>query len=390
MKLVVLGLGQCGGRIADEFARLNSKAKARRGMTIITGCFAVNTDAADLSGLSSISKDHRHRILIGARKTGGHGVGKINELGAEIAKEDSDKIIENLRNTKKFFETDAFLLIAGTAGGTGSGAISVITQHLKERYIDKPVWNLLVLPFEHEESTEERTVFNVATCLKSCYSVADAVFLVDNQRYVRKDSSLQTNLSKINSMIADPFYNMLCAGEEKKSKYIGAKLLDAGDIIQTVVGWTVIGYGKTTAPLFKLPELRSDFRKKGAEIQKGIQAMDEAISELSLKCNPADSRRALYLVSGPAKEMNMDMIKEIGDYMRDIAPEAIIRNGDYPRERGVVDVTVLLSELSDVEKVRDYYLRSTDLIPEFKKRQEETEDKLKALDDVSKDIPSLL
>ena len=167
--------------------------------------------------------------------------------------------------------------------------------------------------------------------------------------------------------------------------------MDAGDIIQTVVGWTVIGYGKTTAPIFKLPiELKSDFRKKGTEIQKGIQAMDEAISELSLKCNPADCRRALYLVSGPAKEMNMDMVKEIGDYMRDIAPEAIIRNGDYPRERGLVDVTVLLSELSDVEKVRDYYIRSTDLIPEFKKRQEETEDKLKALEDVSRDIPSLL
>ncbi len=391
MKLVVVGLGQCGGRIADEFARLNGKARSRRGMTIITGCFAVNTDAADLSGLSSISNDHRHRILIGGRKTGGHGVGKINELGAEIAKEDADKIIDAIRTTKRFFETDAFLLIAGSAGGTGSGAIPVITQHLKERYIDKPIWNLIVLPFEHEESTEERTVFNVATCLKSCYSVADAVFLIDNQRYVRKDSSIQSNLSKINGMIVDPFYNMLCAGEEKKSRYIGAKLLDAGDIIQTVVGWTVIGYGKTQAPLFKWPsEWRSDFRKKGTEIQKGIQAMDEAISELSLKCNPADSRRALYLVSGPAKEMNMDMVKEIGDYMRDIAPEAIIRNGDYPRERGLLDVTVLLSELSDVEKVRDYYLRSTDLIPEFKKRQEETEDKLKALEDVSKDIPSLL
>jgi cell division GTPase FtsZ len=390
MKLVVVGLGQCGGRIADEFARLNGRAKGRRGMTIITGCFAVNTDAADLSGLSSISNDHRHRILIGSRKTGGHGVGKINELGAEIAREDADKIIDAIRTTKRFFETDAFLLIAGAAGGTGSGAISVITQHLKERYIDKPIWNLVVLPFEHEETTEERTMFNVATCLKSCYSIADAVFLVDNQRYVRKDSSIQTNLTKINSMIAEPFYNLLCAGEEKKSKYIGAKLLDAGDIIQTVVGWTVIGYGKTSAPLFKLPEFRSDFRKKGQEIQKGIQAMDEAISELSLKCNPADSRRALYLVSGPAKEMNMDMVKEIGDYMRDIAPEAIIRNGDYPREKGIVDVTVLLSELSDVEKIRDYYLKSTDLIPEFKKRQEETEDKLRALEDVSKDIPSLL
>jgi cell division GTPase FtsZ len=390
MKLVVVGLGQCGGRIADEFARLNGRAKARRGMNIITGAFAVNTDAADLSGLTGISKDHRHRILIGGRKTGGHGVGKINELGAEIAKEEADKIFDAIRTTKGFFETDAFLLIAGSAGGTGSGAISVLTQFLKERYIDKPIWDLVVLPFEHEETTEERTVFNVATCLKSCYSVADAVFTVDNQRYVRKDSSIQTNVSKINSMIVEPFYNLLCAGEEKKSKYIGAKLLDAGDIIQTVVGWTAIGYGKTTAPMFRLPTIRSDFRKKGTEIQKGIQAMDEAISELSLKCNPADCRRALYLVSGPAKEMNMDMVKEIGDYMRDIAPEAIIRNGDYPREKGLVDVTVLLSELSDVEKVRDYYIRSTDLIPEFKKRQEETEDKLKALEDVSKDIPSLL
>ncbi len=390
MKLVVVGLGQCGGRIADEFAQMNARAHARRGMNIITGTFAVNTDAADLSGLSAIGKDHRHRILIGSRKTGGHGVGKINELGAEIAREDADKIVDAIRTTKGFFETDAFLLIAGSAGGTGSGAISVLTQFLKERYIDKPIWDLVVLPFEHEETTEERTVFNVATCLKSCYSVADAVFIVDNQRYVRKDSSIQSNVAKINSMIAEPFYNLLCAGEEKKSKYIGAKLLDAGDIIQTVVGWTAVGYGKTVAPMFRLPTMRSDFRKKGTEIQKGIQAMDEAISELSLKCNPADCRRALYLVSGPAKEMNMDMVKEIGDYMRDIAPEAIIRNGDYPREKGIVDVTVLLSELSDVEKVRDYYIRSTDLIPEFKKRQEETEDKLKALDDVSKDIPSLL
>ncbi len=385
-----MGLGQCGGRIADEFARLNSKASIKRGLDIITGCFAVNTDASDLLGLTSIGRDHHHRILIGGRKTGGHGVGKVNEMGAEIAKEDADKIIDNMRGIKKFFETDAFLLIAGTAGGTGSGAISVITQYLKERYFDKPVWDLCILPFEHEEATEERTVFNVATCLKSCYSVADAVFLADNQRYVRKDSSIQSNLSKINSMIAAPFYNILCAGEEKKAKHIGSKLLDAGDIIQTVVGWSTIGYGKTIAPMFKMPEFGSDFRRKGTDIQKGIRAMDEAISELSIRCNPGDARRALYLVTGPPKDISMDMIKEIGDYMRDIAPEAIIRNGDYPRDNGVVDVTILFSELSNVDKVRDYYVRSSNLIPEFKRRQEETEVRLKDLDDVSKDIPSLL
>ncbi len=391
MKLVVAGFGQCGGRIADEFARLNRKARSHRGIEIVTGTFAVNTDAADLSGLTHIKSDYRHRILIGSRKTGGHGVGKINELGAEIAREDADKVIDALRTTKRFFETDAFLFIAGAAGGTGSGAIGVITQHIKERYIDKPVYNLIVLPFEHEESTEDRTVYNSATCLKSTYSVADAVFLVDNQRFVRKDSSIKQNLAKINEMIADPFYNLLCAGEEKKSKYIASRVLDAGDIIQTITGWSVIGFGKSELPLIRFPRERSrDFRKKGNETLKGIQAMDEAISELSLKCNPKDSKRALYLISAPSKEMNMDLIKALGDYMRDLAPEALIRNGDYPRERGVLDVTVILSELSDVEKVRDYYAKSTELIPEFKKRQEETEIKLKVIEDAAKDIPSLL
>ena len=58
MKLVVIGFGQCGGRIADNFARLNRKARSRRGIEIVTGAFAVNTDAADLSGLSFIKSDY--------------------------------------------------------------------------------------------------------------------------------------------------------------------------------------------------------------------------------------------------------------------------------------------------------------------------------------------
>jgi len=391
MKLVVIGFGQCGGRIADEFARLNSRARRRRGIEIITGAFAVNTDAADLSGLSSIKADYQHRVLIGGRKTGGHGVGKINELGAEVAREDSDKVIDAIRTARRFFESDAFLLIAGAAGGTGSGAIPIITKHIKERYVDKPVYNLIVLPFQHEEDTEERTIYNSAACLKSTSSVADAIILIDNQRYIRKDFSLRNNLAKINALIAEPFYNLLCAGEEKKSKYIGVRMLDAGDIMQTLVGWTVMGYGKSQVPLIRFPFVGTrNFRKKSTETHRGIQAMDEAVSELSLKCSPVDAGRALYLLSAPAKEMNMELIKDLGDYLRDIASEAIIRNGDYPRERSILDVTVILSELSDVEKVRNYYTESAGFIPEVKKRQRRMESKLSKIDEAAKDIPSLL
>ena len=391
MKFVVVGFGQCGGRIADEFARLNRRAHGQRGIDIIAGAFAVNTDVADLSGLTGIRPDYQHRILIGGRKTGGHGVGKINELGAEIAKEDGDKIIETIRASKRFSEADAFLLVAGAAGGTGSGAVPVIAQYIKERYVDKPIYTLIVLPFEHEEQTEERTIYNVATCLKSTYLVADAVFLVDNQRYVMKDAPIRSNLAKINAMITEPFYNLLCAGEEKKPKYIGAKILDAGDIIQTVTGWTAIGYGKSQISFAKTLLTRTrDFRNKATEAQKGTQAMDEAISGLSLKCNPIDSKRALYLVSAPAKEMNVDLIKELGTYLKNLAPEAIIRSGDYPRERGMLDITVILSELSDVEKVRYYFTGTISLIATLKKRQEGIDSKYRGIEVTLKDIPSLL
>jgi len=390
MKLVVVGFGQCGGNIADEFSRLSKRARSQRGMEIITGAFAVNTDAADLSGLQTIKPDYQHRILIGGRRTGGHGVGKINELGAEVAKEDGDKVVDALRTAHRFFETDAILLIAGVAGGTGSGALPIITQMMKERYMDKPIYALAVLPFSHEEETEERTIYNAATCLKSLYPIADAVFLADNQRFVRKDFSLRNNLTQINTLMVEPFYNLLCAGEETRRRHIGARMVDAGDIIQSLVGWTVIGYGKTKLPSFRLFSLGRNFRKKSTETHRGIQAMDEALSELSVKCNPAETGRALYLVSAPHREMNMDLVKDLGEYLRDMAPEAVIRNGDYPREKGIIDVTLVLSELGSIEKIKGYYEVATQFIHASKGREKQVEGKLKEIEEAGKDIPSLL
>jgi cell division GTPase FtsZ len=391
VKLLVIGFGQCGSNVADCFAQINKRARSQRRIEIVTGAFAVNTDLADLSGLSYIKSDYRHRILIGGRKSGGHGVGKINELGAEIAREDADKVIDAIRATPHFYESDAFMLCAGAAGGTGSGSISVLTQVLKERYIDKPIYNLIVLPFEHEERTEERTIYNSATCLKSASAVADAIFLVDNQRYVRKNATLRNNLAGINHLIVEPFYNILCAGEEKKAKYVGARLLDAGDIIQSIAGWTVLGFGQAQMAPFRLPfRSTSNFRDKSTEIHRGIEAMDAAISELSFKCNPEDSARALYLVSAPGKEMNLSVIKELGEYLKSLTPEAIIRNGDYPRNGGALEVSVILSELKDVEKVRKYYLEAAQVVSTIKKRKLELDAKLKEIDEASKDVPSLL
>ncbi len=387
MKLLVIGLGQCGGRIADEFARLGMTARAQRKITILTGAYAVNTDIADLTGLATIKPDYQHRVLIGGQKTGGHGVGKINELGAEIARDDGDKIIDAIRSTEQLAETDAFLLIAGAAGGTGSGAIAAITQKLKERFIEKPLYNLIVLPFQHEEEIEERSIYNSATCLKSTYLVADAVIVVDNQRYISKNFSIRSNLNKINSLIVEPFYNLLCAGEEKRPEYIGSRVLDAGDIIQTLSGWTVIGHNRSP---ISGGRKSFHFREKVADSQKGSQAMVNAISEMSLQCSPQDAGRGLYLISAPPKEIDMNLIKDVGAHIKRLAPEAIIRTGDYPREKNALDITVILSELSSVKKITDYFTQTINLVTTIKRKREGVEVEQRDLEQAFKDIPLLL
>jgi tubulin-like protein CetZ len=390
MKLTVIGFGQCGGRIADEFARINKEAVANRGSSIAPGVYAVNTDSADLTGLVHIKADYSHRILIGGHRTAGHGVGKINEMGARVAKEDADKIFNAIISTRQFFESDAFLLAASGGGGTGSGAVAVMTQMIKERFNHKPIYDLIVLPFSHEERTEERSTYNTALCLKSINSIADAVIVVDNQRYVNKDATLANNLSDINRQIVEPFYDLLCAGEETKTKFIGAKTLDAGDIMQTLTGWTAIGYGRSDAPMFNFPFRKTGFRNKIDQTYKGINAMEEAISKLSVDCDPADASRALYLISAPVSEMNMYIVNEIGAHLRNIAPRATIRNGDYPREKHIIDVNVVFSGLNNVQKIRDYYTKSLSLIPEFQKRQEDRQARLKDMEELGKGIPSLL
>jgi len=387
MKLLVIGLGQCGGRVADEFAQLGIRARLDRGIDIITGAFAVNTDVADLSGLTTIRSDYQHRVLIGGQRTGGRGVGKINELGAQIAREDGDKIVDAMRTAPRLAETDAILLIASAAGGTGSGAIATVTQRLKERYIEKPLYNLIVLPFRHEEEVEGRTIFNSATCLKSVYLAADAVILVDNERYVSKTTSIRSNLAKINALIAEPFYNVLCAGEEKKPQYIGSRILDGGDIIQTLAGWTVIGYSQSRKARIKNP---FDFREKMTESQRGVQVMNNALAELSLNCDPKDAGRGLYLISASPKEMEMNLVSDLGAHLKRLAPEAIIRTGDYPRGNGTLTVTVILSELSGVSKLVGYFTHTIELLSIIKKRREGIELEHRDLREAFRDIPTLL
>jgi len=381
MKLMIIGLGGCGNRIADEFARLGKRAQRERGAKVVTDAFAVDTDASAMAGLQFIRSHKDHRIVIGEARTKSHGTGGLPDLGAQVFKDDGYKIVDALRKTKRFPETDAFLLIAGAAGGTGAGGIPVLTRIMKERYADKPVYAVIVLPFEHEEAIDERIILNTAVCLKSIHSVSDAIFLVDNQRYAAKGYSLASNIEKTNRLIADPFFSLLCAGEETKRKRIGVHILDAGGILQSLSGWTVVGYGMLNLRLITLP---------WDEVEnKGNQVMEIAISELSSSCDTKSAMKALYMVSAPAEEMNLDLVKFMGERLRNLAPEATIRYGDYPFNKGAIDVTLIFSALKDVEKVTNYYTKSVGIAERMKMKQDVVAGTPGPTEEAAKDVPPL-
>jgi cell division GTPase FtsZ len=378
---MIIGLGGCGNRIADEFARLGNRAQRERGARVITDAFAVDTDASAMGGLQFIKSHKDQRIVIGEARTKNHGTGGLAELGAQVFKDDGYKIVDALRKAKRFPETDAFLLIAGAAGGTGAGGIPVLTKIMKERYTDKPVYSVIVLPFDHEQAIDERIILNTAVCLKSIHSASDAVFLIDNQRYAAKGYSLASNIEKTNRLIADPFFSLLCTGEETKRKRIGVHVLDAGGILQSLSGWTVVGYGSVNLRLITLP---------WDEIEnKGNQVMEIALSELSLTCDTKSATKALYMVSAPAEEMNLDLVKFLGERLRNLAPEATIRYGDYPFNKGIIDVTLIFSGLKNVEKVTDYYTKSVSVAERMKTKKDVAAGTPSQTEEAAKDVPPL-
>ena len=117
--------------------------------------------------------------------------------------------------------------------------------------------------------------------------------------------------------------------------------------------------------------------------------MNQALSALSLRCSPADTKRALYLLTAPPEEMTVDMIKQISSYLKNTVPEAIIRSGDHPRGK-TVNVTVILSELINSRRIMDYFTKALRYTYLTKRRQGGIEYEHTGVEGNLSDIPSLL
>lgn len=393
MKLVVVGTGQGGSNIADEFVVLGKWVWKNRHIRVFTGgendpiekgVFAINLGAGDLYGLRNIPHTEDHTILLGTTdEFRGRGAGKVNADGAEQARKSSRRIVATIREHGDVATADAIMVIATTAGGTGSGSIGVIVDVLKEAF-RKPVYAMLVLPFANQYDDPDSMV-NTATCLKKVLenSQADAVFLVDNQKFVRATESMTTNYSEINRRIADSFMDILCVGEETDRRFIG-EVLDANDVIRILHGPTAIGVSQTQVPkraLSILDRIRGNghrakhFAASKEQIERAQNVLHRALGELSVDCELWEDGSAIYdaqnvlgLFAGPNEEATEEIVEMMDNCLAEKVPGAGRRKGTYPgRTSDTISVTVIVSNLgrgSAMELIESIYVDATRMIDE--------------------------
>lgn len=391
MKVIAIGIGQCGCNIADEFYTINKYSKSFFGgrIEILTEAFAINSDETDLTSLRHIPKDRNHRIIMGITKTFGHGVGKVNTEGTKLMKEITPVVIDDVLCSEKFHESDAIVVIASSAGGTGSGSIGYLVRELKDR-VEKPVYAIIVLPFAYEEKAEiSYAVLNTATCVNTVSQYADAVFLLDNERFGRGGTSLGNNLQMINQQMVKNFFDLFCAGEEHHRKLIGSKVIDAGDIMQSLHGISTIGRGEIALSTFHRWK-KEDYREAAKASNSLVGAYNQALNNLSLRIKMEDARTILAMVCAPKDVITMSAMAEISNSLQERSPQAVIRMGDYPRRGKEVSVSVVLSNVIASDRVANFFVRAEHLIKIQKDVEKENEVKIGQLYSLGSELPTLV
>jgi cell division GTPase FtsZ len=237
--------------------------------------------------------------------------------------------------------------------------------------VNKPVYALIVLPLTAEGNVPAN-VYNTALCLKSIDKTADAVFLFDNEK-VMSEASIKSAASNdaLNREIVAPFFDLLRASEKVDQKFLGTSNIGIGDIVQSLNGWSAIGYGRAQISPSGLTLFRrgDHFESKGEETIKAMEALGSALSHFSIQCRLEDARKALYLLCVPGKNANINMARSVGNRMRELTNNGEVRGGDFYGVKDHASVTLIASRITFLDKVKDYYERASIQVEDLKKKE---------------------
>jgi cell division GTPase FtsZ len=360
MRIFFIGFGQAGGKIVDMFLEQDKKLGGQSFRGIV-----VNTARTDLMGLKNI--EMKDRILIGQTVVKGHGVGTDNASGAKITFDEVDAIISAI-DKRGTHDVDAFMIVAGLGGGTGSGGSPVLARHLKKIYRE-PVYALGILPAPEEGRLYS---YNAARSLATLVKEADNTFIFDNSAWKNEGESVKSAFTRLNDEIVRRFGVLFRAGEVGRAG-VGEMVVDSSEIINTLRGGGIstVGYAITEVSSRRskpsvgsfIGGIKGSFRKKEAteEVLLGEDRTAKIISlvrramlgRLTLPCDYSTAERALVLVAGPPDELDRKGIEKAKSWVEENIAGVEVRGGDYPVNSEYIAAVVMLATVSNAPRIRE-------------------------------------
>jgi cell division GTPase FtsZ len=364
MRVFFIGFGQAGGKIADMFVEQDKKMAAQSFRAI-----SVNTARTDLMGLKYIGL--RDRILIGQTMVKGHGVGTDNVTGAKVTSDEIDSII-NAIDSRGTHDIDAFVIIAGLGGGTGSGGSPVLARALKRIYRE-PVYALGILPAPEEGRLYS---YNAARSLSTLVNEVDSTFLFDNSAWKNEGESIKSAYQRLNDEIVRRFGVLFRAGEVTKMG-VGEMVVDSSEIINTLRGGgiTSVGYAITEVVSRRTKQKKGIFGGLKDTISRTTSGKKEASEEvllgedksakiialvrramlgrLTLPCDYSSAERALVLIAGPPEEMDRKGVEKSKSWVEENIAGIEVRGGDYPVDSNYIAAVVVLATVGNAPRIRE-------------------------------------
>ena len=383
MKLAMIGFGQAGGKIVDKFLEYDR----RTGSEIVRAAVAVNTAKADLMGLEQIPQEQR--VLIGQSRVKGHGVGADNELGAEVAEEDIGEV-QGAIDGIPVHEVDAFLIVAGLGGGTGSGGAPVLAKYLKRIYTE-PVYGLGILPGSDEGGIY---TLNAARSFQTLVNEVDNLLVFDNDAWRKTGESVQSGYDEINEEIVKRFGILFGAGEVRQGQEVAESVVDSSEIINTLSGGGVstVGYARETVERKgKSGGLLSKLTGSDESIEDQLDSANTtnritslvrkaALGRLTLPCEIDGTERALLVMAGPSAYLNRKGIERGRKWLEEQTGSMEVRGGDYPiNNSDFVASAILLSGVTNVPRIKELQQVAIEAQDNINEIREESEANLQNL-----------
>ncbi len=347
MRALIIGVGQCGTKIADLFSLVDFEA------------LAVNTSRGDLDYLKHIPPERR--ILIGESLTGGKGVNANPLLGREAMRRDLPLVMRKVGSIIGYEDVDIFFLTFGFGGGTGAGGTPVLAEALKEEYPDSLVVAVGALPLKEEGI---RPTINAAITIDKLSKIADSIIAIDNNKLKETGDDISRAYERINYTVVERIASLLALVDVP-----GEQTLDASDlkfVLKAFGSFATIGYSKAEANKVKSLSrlILKSFESEG----------------LYLNANIESALYGLVAIHGPPELLKAKDIFEALDYLTNKIRGKQIFRGFYPdpREREV-EVVTLLSGIYESDSIEEIILTAKEYARAFMNAKEEAETKKEEL-----------